>query len=84
MKNKSLFPFVAIAGGLISWGLYALFSRFPMMPASASVQAEHVDSAWNGLLLVRAMAGNGRVLHQVMAPLVEWLSGSPLPRVWQC
>ncbi len=52
MKNKSVFPFVAIAGGLISWGLYALFSRFPMMPASASVQAEHVDSAWNGLLLV--------------------------------
>lgn len=41
-------------------------------------------STWNGLLLVRAMAGDGRVLQQVMAPLVEWLSGSPLPRVWQC
>ena len=52
MKNKSVFPFMLIVGGLISWGLYALFTRFPMMPASASVQAEHVDSAWNGLLVV--------------------------------
>lgn len=52
MKNKSVFPFVSVAGGLLSWGLYALFTRFPMMPVSASVQAEHVDAAWNGLLVV--------------------------------
>lgn len=52
MKNKSVFPFVIIVGGLISWGLYTLFTRLPMMPVSASVQAEHVDAAWNGLLVV--------------------------------
>lgn len=49
-----------------------------------SAQVTAGASTWNGLLLVRAMAGDGRALHQVMAPLVEWLSGRPLPRVWQC
>jgi urease accessory protein len=41
-------------------------------------------STWNGLLLVRAMARDGRALLQGIAPLAEWLSGRPLPRVWQC
>jgi urease accessory protein len=41
-------------------------------------------SAWNGLLLVRAMARDGRSLLQGIAPLAECLSGRPLPRVWQC
>jgi urease accessory protein len=41
-------------------------------------------STWNGLLLVRAMAADGRALQQAIAPLAEWLSGRPLPRVWQC
>jgi urease accessory protein len=41
-------------------------------------------SAWNGMLVVRAMAREGRALQQAMAPLVAWLSGRPLPRVWQC
>jgi len=41
-------------------------------------------STWNGLLLVRAMARDGRTLLQGIAPLAEWLSGRPLPRVWQC
>jgi urease accessory protein len=41
-------------------------------------------STWNGLLLVRAMARDGRSLLQGIAPLAEWLSGRPLPRVWQC
>jgi urease accessory protein len=41
-------------------------------------------SAWNGMLLVRAIAGDGRTLQQAMAPLIEWLSGRPLPRVWRC
>jgi hypothetical protein len=41
-------------------------------------------SIWNGLLLVRAMAADGLALQQAIAPLAEWLSGRPLPRVWQC
>lgn len=52
MKNKSVFPFVIIVGGLISGGLHELFTRLPMMPVSASIQAEHVDAAWSGLLIV--------------------------------
>jgi urease accessory protein len=41
-------------------------------------------STWNGLMLVRATAADGRALQEAMAPLVQWLSGAPLPRVWQC
>jgi urease accessory protein len=41
-------------------------------------------STWNGLLVVRAMARDGRMLQQDVAALIEWLSGRPLPRVWQC
>ena len=41
-------------------------------------------STWNGLLLVRAMAPDGRTLQRDVAALAGWLSGRPLPRVWQC
>jgi cytochrome c oxidase subunit 2 len=52
MKNKSVFPFMAVVGGLIAFGLYTLYHVFPTMPLQASVQAESVDGAWNGLLIV--------------------------------
>jgi len=52
MKNKSVFPFVAVVGGLIAFGMYKAFTVFPTMPLQASVQAESVDGAWNGLLIV--------------------------------
>jgi urease accessory protein len=41
-------------------------------------------SAWNGLLAVRAVARDGRTLHNDLVPLITRLSGGPLPRVWQC
>jgi urease accessory protein len=41
-------------------------------------------SAWNGILLVRAAAGTGRDLQRHLRPVMECLSGRPLPRVWQC
>ena len=41
-------------------------------------------SAWNGLLVVRAFARDGRTLQGDIAPLAQALSGRPLPRVWQC
>ena len=41
-------------------------------------------SAWDGMLVVRAMAGDSRSLIRGIAPLVRELSGRPLPRVWQC
>jgi urease accessory protein len=49
-----------------------------------SAQAIAGASTWNGLLVVRAMAREGRFLQQAIAPLVAWLSGRPLPRVWLC
>lgn len=65
MKNKSVVPFVAVVGGLIAWGLYWLFTRFPTMPLAASAQAEFVDSAWNGLLIVE-----GAIYAIVMAFMI--------------
>ena len=41
-------------------------------------------SAWNGLLVVRAFASDGRTLQADIAPLVRVLGGRPLPRLWQC
>lgn len=55
MKNKSAVAVIAALSGLICWGLYALFSRLPTMPLAASAQAAHVDSAWNGLLIVESV-----------------------------
>jgi urease accessory protein len=55
--------------------------------ARALLESEEVvagASTWDGMLLVRAIAREGRALQQVMAPLAAWLSGRPLPRVWQC
>ena len=49
-----------------------------------SAQAIVGASSWNGMLVVRAMAREGRILQQAIAPLIAWLSGRPLPRVWQC
>lgn len=55
MKNKSAVPAVVVLSGLIAWALYAVFTRFPTMPPAASAQAEFVDSAWNGLLVVEGL-----------------------------
>jgi urease accessory protein len=41
-------------------------------------------SSWNGLLVARAYAGDGRTLQGDLAPLLELLAGRPLPRVWHC
>lgn len=52
MKTKSAAAVIAALSGIIAWGLYLLFTGFPTMPVAASEQAAHVDSAWNGLLVV--------------------------------
>jgi urease accessory protein len=41
-------------------------------------------SAWNGLLVVRAIAGDGSRLQALLGPVIARLTGRPLPRVWQC
>ncbi len=55
MKNKSVFPFVAVAAALIAWAYRAVFTRWPMMPLAASAEAEFVDSAWNGLFAIETV-----------------------------
>ncbi len=65
MKNKSAVVVIAALSGLISWALYLIVVRFPTMPMAASTQAGHVDSAWNGLLLVE-----GVIYAVVMAFLI--------------
>jgi urease accessory protein len=41
-------------------------------------------SAWNGLLVVRLAAQDGRSLLASLVPLIACLTGRPVPRVWQC
>jgi urease accessory protein len=41
-------------------------------------------SAWNGLLVVRAVAPDGGGLQALLGPVITRLTGRPLPRVWQC
>jgi len=55
LKNKSAVAVIAALSALIAWGLYWVFTRFPTMPLAASAQAAHVDSAWNGLLVVEGV-----------------------------
>lgn len=55
MKNKSAIPFVAVAAALILAALYELYQRFPMLPVAATLEAEMVDRAWNGLLVVEGL-----------------------------
>jgi len=41
-------------------------------------------STWNGLLVARAYASDGRTLQGDLAPLLEFLADHALPRVWRC
>lgn len=65
MKNRYAVVVIAALSALISWGLYAVVASFPTMPAAASAQAAHVDSAWTGLLVVE-----GVIYAVVMAFLI--------------
>jgi urease accessory protein len=41
-------------------------------------------SAWNGMLVIRAMADDPAALRGVVAAILVYLRGKPMPRVWQC
>ena len=41
-------------------------------------------SSWNGILVARALAKDGQTLQRDLIPLIEWLNGARLPRVWHC
>ena len=40
-------------------------------------------SAWDGKLVVRAMAPDPAPLRRMLPGVLEYLRGAPLPRVWQ-
>lgn len=68
MNDKYAAAVIAVLSAFFCWGLYLLFTGFPTMPLAASVQAAHVDSAWNGLLVVE-----GAIYAVVMAYLLYCL-----------
>ncbi len=39
-------------------------------------------SAFDGMLIIRLLAPSGLALRQTLVPILELLSGQPLPRVW--
>ena len=41
-------------------------------------------SSWGEILLLRAAAKDGRTLQGDLKPVLEFLSGYALPRIWQC
>ncbi len=47
----------------------------------SSVRAE--ASAWEGRLILRALADDAFALRRMMAECLEYLRGAPMPRVWQ-
>jgi urease accessory protein len=54
-------------------------------PARALLEGAQIGvSSWNGLLVARGYAGDGRTLQGDLAPLLEFLAGRKLPRVWRC
>ncbi|MGL4310521.1 MAG: urease accessory protein UreD [Paracoccaceae bacterium] len=40
-------------------------------------------SAWDGRLVARFLAPDGFSLRRALVPMVEFLTGAPVPRVWQ-
>jgi urease accessory protein len=58
--------------------------RDPVRALLAGARSVAGASAWNGMLLVRADAEDGRTLQDDLKRLIEHLHGRALPRVWQC
>jgi urease accessory protein len=75
----------ARAAALLIYAAPDAGARLPEATARvAALSGTAGASAVNGLLLVRALAGDALLLRRDMGALVEWLSARPLPRVWQC
>jgi urease accessory protein len=52
--------------------------------ALAGASGECGASAWNGMLVARAIAPTGQALRADLTRLVETLRDTPMPRVWNC
>jgi urease accessory protein len=52
--------------------------------ALAEGTSEAGASAWNGMLVVRAVAGDAKTLRADLVRVIETLRGRPMPRVWNC
>lgn len=50
---------------------------------SAAYGVEAAASAWDGRLVMRALAGDAFPLRRIVSAALEYLNGAALPRVWQ-
>ncbi|MEM1361867.1 MAG: urease accessory protein UreD [Pseudomonadota bacterium] len=50
---------------------------------SVAYGVEAAASAWDGRLVMRALAGDAFPLRRTVSAVLEYLSGAALPRVWQ-
>ncbi len=55
----------------------------PVRSVLADVAYEAGASAWNGLMVVRALGRSSENLRRMLGRVVPLISGAPLPRVWQ-
>lgn len=56
-------------------------------PVRSAIEATGIDggaSAWNGMLVARMVAPDGKALRDALIRLIETLRGAPMPRVWNC
>lgn len=66
--------------------LFAADAEDALGPARAALEGADIPaaaSAWDGKLVVRAMAGDAYPLRRLVARVLTTLRGAPLPRVWQ-
>ena len=84
----------AVLGGARAFATVALLAQGAedALPAARAALASHIAdhqiegaaTAWDGKLVVRAMAKDAFPLRRAMAHLLTQLRRGPLPRVWQC
>jgi urease accessory protein len=55
----------------------------PVRGALTGVDCEAGASAWNGMLVLRALSRSGESLRRMLARIIPLITGAPLPRVWQ-
>jgi len=55
----------------------------PVRKALDGVDCDAGASAWNGMLIVRALGRSSQAMRRMLGSVLPILSGAPLPRVWQ-
>jgi urease accessory protein len=56
--------------------------RLPAIRAALATTEANAASAWNGMLIIRALGQNSQSVRKLLTRLLPILSGNDLPRVW--